>query len=171
MNPALMRGCDWTGQDVSGWWASEKFDGWRAYWSGSEFISRQGTIFDAPAWFTALIPSRPMDGELWAGLGTNHNDVGSAVRSGSWHRLTFRPFDIPEPGVTIEAAHAMLQALQLPAHVRPVEYQRVGSTAEALSIMQRIIGAGGEGVMLRRPKSIYLTERRTIALLKMKGET
>jgi DNA ligase-1 len=35
--------------DPTGWWASEKLDGVRAYWSGKNFISRQGNVYQAPA--------------------------------------------------------------------------------------------------------------------------
>jgi len=53
--------------------------------------------------------------------------------------------------------------------VAPVEYRRAQSTKEALATMRRIIRAGGEGVMLRRPGSTYYTEHRSTALLKLKG--
>jgi DNA ligase 1 len=92
------------------------------------------------------------------------------MKSGDWAKLTFRPFDIPTPGLTVEAAQAILRELPLPAHAYPVEYTEVQSTSEALAIMRRVVKAGGEGVMLRRPRSPYLTERRTVALLKMKPE-
>ena len=34
--------------DPSGWWVSEKFDGYRAIWTGKEFRSRQGHKFNVP---------------------------------------------------------------------------------------------------------------------------
>jgi hypothetical protein len=37
---APMSGNDWQkGQDVSGWFASEKLDGWRAVWTGTELLT------------------------------------------------------------------------------------------------------------------------------------
>ena len=51
--------------DVSQYWVSEKLDGVRAYWDGKQLISRGGNIIQAPAWFTADFPPRPLDGELW----------------------------------------------------------------------------------------------------------
>jgi len=30
----MMNGTDWTGQDVTGWIVQEKFDGFRAFWTG-----------------------------------------------------------------------------------------------------------------------------------------
>ena len=167
MNHPLMHGTDWSRQDVSGWWVSEKFDGWRALWTGSEFLTRQGKALNAPEWFKAGMPKQPLDGELYAGSETNHNDVTSAVRSGDWARLTFRPFDVPSPGVTVEAAMAILASLSLPSHVQPVQFSRVESTEDAIAEMFAVCVTGGEGVMLRRPGSEYCAER-TQDLLKLK---
>ena len=64
-----------------GWWASEKFDGYRAlfrYETSSgvvkpKFYSRQGNEFTPPQWFLDAMPSHELlgdkilDGELWAG--------------------------------------------------------------------------------------------------------
>jgi DNA ligase 1 len=37
------------------------------YWDGTNFYSRNGNAFPAPAWFKLGLPSTPLDGELWAG--------------------------------------------------------------------------------------------------------
>ena len=42
-----------------------KLDGVRAWWDGTGFLSRLGNPYLAPAWFTAALPSFPLDGELW----------------------------------------------------------------------------------------------------------
>jgi DNA ligase 1 len=170
VKPRLMHGCDWTGQDVSGWWVSEKLDGWRAYWTGSEFISRQGNTLNAPDWFTADMPSQPLDGELWAGPGTTHNAVASLVLSGRWRRLTYRPFDIPSLGVKVEAAMAILASLPLPLYCRPVEYHRTQSTEAAIAEMWATVADGGEGLMLRKPGAGYAPDYRTEKLLKLKPD-
>ena len=156
----LMHGSDWAGQDVSGWWVSEKLDGWRALWTGSKFVTRQGNTLAAPDWFTAGMPgiaqtNLTLDGELWAGPGTTHDDVAKAVNSGSWSGLTFRPFDVPEAGLTIEAAQAALAALPFPPHVRPVDWFKAGSTEDVICRMARLVSVGGEGLMARKPGSRY----------------
>src|SRR5689334_6705459 len=51
--------------DLAGWWMSEKLDGVRAYWDGTQFLSRLGNVYVAPEWFVAGLPSTPLDGELW----------------------------------------------------------------------------------------------------------
>src|SRR5262245_61120536 len=64
--PPLLLAESWdTATDLSGWWMSEKLDGVRAYWDGKQFLSRQGNLYHAPAWFTAGLPEVPLDGELW----------------------------------------------------------------------------------------------------------
>src|SRR5262245_13599082 len=51
--PPLLLAHKWEpGTDISGWWLSEKLDGVRAYWDGTQFLSRLGNKFFAPAWFT-----------------------------------------------------------------------------------------------------------------------
>jgi DNA ligase-1 len=68
-------------QPPEGWWASEKFDGYRALFryedDGSgpigKFYSRAGKPFNAPDWFLQSMPppnllkDKILDGELWAG--------------------------------------------------------------------------------------------------------
>jgi DNA ligase 1 len=166
----LMHGIDWTGQDVSGWWVSEKLDGWRCVWTGYQFMTRQGNLLNAPDWFKVGMPTQPLDGELWAGKGTTHDDVASAVRSGDWTRLTFRPFDIPALGGKVEAAMAIIASLSLPPHCYPVEYWKAESTEDAINQMRGIVSAGGEGLMLRKPDSEYRTGMRNYGLLKLKPD-
>ena len=54
---------------LADYWVSEKYDGVRGYWDGSQLWTRGGERINAPAWFTAGWPPVPMDGELWAGRG------------------------------------------------------------------------------------------------------
>jgi DNA ligase-1 len=165
-----MHGCDyWPGDGLSGWLVSEKLDGWRAYWSGSELLTRQGTRYAAPDWFLAGLPAFPLDCELYAGPGTDHNDVSRLVLSRRWPALTLRPFDIPEPDLPFPDALARLDALAtaLPAHVIPVAWRPVQSTQEAIGEMLTITTNGGEGIMARNPASCY-RPGRTAELVKIK---
>lgn len=164
----LMHGSDWNGEDVAGWWLSEKLNGWRCIWTGTEFLSRQGEAFAVPPWWREGMPARPLDGELWAGHGTTHDQVSGLMRSRDWRALTFRPFDIPIPGLRIEAAQEILAGLSLPMHVHPVTYSVVESTAAAFRAMLQIVAAGGEGAMLRKPNSRYWPDCPSIKFLKLK---
>ena len=66
--PPLLLAATWdSATDLAGWWLSEKLDGVRAYWDGTQFISRQGNLYHAPDWFSAGLPKVALDGELWLG--------------------------------------------------------------------------------------------------------
>ena len=79
--------------NVTDYWVSEKLDGVRAYWNGTQLISRQGNVFAAPDWFTADFPKIPLDGELWMGRGT-FETLSGAVRKttpvdSEWRAILF----------------------------------------------------------------------------------
>ena len=58
------------GRPVDNWWASEKWDGYRAVWNGQSFKSRAGKNFDVPDWYKSIMPPNiALDGELWLGRG------------------------------------------------------------------------------------------------------
>ena len=61
-------------------WVSEKFDGVRAYWNGSQLLTRAGHVISAPNWFVQRLPPQPLDGELWGGRKTFERTSG-IVRS------------------------------------------------------------------------------------------
>lgn len=163
----LMHGNEWTGQDVSGWWLSEKFDGWRAIWTGERLESRQEKPYNPPAWFTRGLPDMPLDCELWLGRGKNHTDVAKAVRSGRWHDLRLVVFDIVAPGMSLEWSIDELSRAYTPSHVVLAKHTKCQSTNSAKREMERVKANAGEGVMLRRPWSAYQTYR-TDDLLKLK---
>jgi DNA ligase-1 len=166
--PELMHGCDfWPTGDLSGWWISQKLDGWRCFWDGTGLFTRQGNRYAAPAWFTKDLPATPLDCELVTAGQTSCDRVNSAVRAGQWHRLELRPFDLAVAGMAFEQAQATIAKLALPEHVRPVAWRQVQSTAEAVAAMRAIVAAGGEGAMCRNPAACY-RPGRTGELVKIK---
>ena len=65
MNESQMTlGTDYT-PDVNpvGWLVSEKLNGCRAYWDGSQFWTRGGNVIAAPDWFIDGLPAVHLDGE------------------------------------------------------------------------------------------------------------
>jgi DNA ligase-1 len=56
-------------ENLSDYWLSEKYDGIRGFWDGRQLLSRNGKVFNPPAWFVKDWPSAAFEGELWAGRG------------------------------------------------------------------------------------------------------
>jgi len=163
----IQHGNSWTGENVSGWHCSQKMDGWRAVWNGSELLTRTGNEYAAPEWFTRDLPATLLDCELWLGRGKNCDDVHRAVLANEWHRLKLVAFDIPQVGLSIEGAIRLLQSLKLPSHASAIEYNRAESTDHAVRLMREIVNAKGEGLVVRKPRTVYQPFRNS-NLLKMK---
>jgi len=161
----MMHGIDYHGQRVAGWLACEKLDGWRAFWTGCDLVTRQGNSYSAPAWFTADLPAGvALDCELVTLSGrTSHDLVNGLVRRGAWERLRLVVFDAPE--VAGGFAKRIEQARRLVANV--VEVFTVRGIKDARERMQAIVARGGEGLMLHEPRARYV-DWRTDSLLKLK---
>lgn len=157
---------------LAGWWMSEKLDGVRAYWDGTKFLSRLGNTFLAPAWFTAGLPSHPLDGELWVGRGEFQTCVSIVRRQDAgqqWKQVQYLVFDAPHLDRPFEERLAYLATLWKDGHpyARPHAHERCDSVEQLKAELTRVEGLGGEGLMLRKPGSKYEVGRST-TLLKVK---
>jgi DNA ligase-1 len=173
MNEAQMTlGVDWQGQDVTGWYLSEKLNGCRAYYDGERFWTRGGNVVDCPKWFMRGLPQGvPLDGEIYAGV-DGLQEASNAVRFGGRHftkACRFYVFDAPgEAGnwperMTCGALHAGGAVRFVPITVcRSMEHLR-----GVLAAVQR---RGGEGIMLRNPTTVRYEAGRTRNLLKVKPD-
>lgn len=164
----------WAGQDPTGWWMSEKLDGVRAVWDGSEFWSRNGNRFVAPDWFKALMPDMPMDGELFIGRGKFQDTVSIVRTQGSdkgWNRIVYHAFDL-YPVDTLrtlmkfETRQDVLAGIRSDV-VRHVEQHRCEGADHVNAYVDAVVSEGGEGAMLRQPGSLY-ERKRSGTLLKVK---
>ena len=63
----LMAATEWDEgtMDPTGWTMTEKYDGMRLYWNGSDFYSRQGNKVKVPEFISSQMPKESLDGELW----------------------------------------------------------------------------------------------------------
>lgn len=168
--PGVLLAMSWEDQDPTGWWMSEKLDGVRAWWDGSQFWSRQGTAWFAPAWFTAKLPDVPLDGELFVGRGCFQDTmsiVGQLDGGDAWRALTFMVFDAPEVEGPFEERLAWAESLEISPHARVLEHKPCEGQAHLRQTLERIELMGGEGLMLREPKSAYV-QGRSSSLLKVK---
>lgn len=155
-------------------WVSEKYDGVRGYWTGTQLLTRAGNTIAAPAWFTAGWPATPLDGELWAGRG-QFNQAVSTVRQAhaddaAWRVMRYMVFDLPAHGgpfaERLPALRAVVTALGQP-WVVAVE-QIPGTTEDALQArLSAVVQGGGEGLVLHHGAGPYVA-RRSDTLRKLK---
>jgi DNA ligase-1 len=163
--------------DPAGWLVSEKLDGARAYWDGQQLWFRSGLPVAAPGWFTAALPTVPLDGELWLGRGRFESLV-SAVRKqqpvdAEWRAVRFMPFELPAGSGPFEERARQIKQLvqQHPQAPLGVVEQRTVGTREALQALLRdTVARGGEGLMLHRADAPFVSGR-TPLLLKLKAQS
>ncbi len=165
--PALMlAGVYRPGIELDAYWVSEKLDGVRAYWDGQALISRRGNRYQAPAWFTRDFPSTPLDGELWSGRG-RFESLLSYVRKQSpvdaeWRQVRFMVFDLPQApgpfGNRLRALKRLFADLDSP-YLSLLEQTQVSGHQELMQRLDRVVSAGGEGLMLHRDDAPYRAGR------------
>lgn len=165
--PTAMR----SGIALAGYWVSEKLDGVRGYWDGSQLWTRGGQRITPPAWFTAGWPSTALDGELWAGHGAFATAVSTVRQTGAgdaaWRQMRYRLFDLPGHTGIFDLRLAALQQLALPAWVQPVAQARVANQAALQALLRQTVQAGGEGLVLHRGEAL-LARPNMDDLLKLK---
>ena len=177
-----------------GWKASEKFDGYRTQWifEMDQFLSRAGKAFKgAPEWFRmARPPDRNIDGELWVGR-EKFQEMGVVRRKNpdpkEWLPVKFVVYDLPDEKKPFEERLKILQKVVKDMHIRwniirkklPEPFNKVEcplifakqttiKSEEHLDEMYKnIIQNGGEGIMLKNPKSFY-EDGRSSNMLKVK---
>lgn len=173
--PALMlAGVYRRGMPLEDYWVSEKYDGVRGYWDGHQLWARGGERIAAPAWFTAGLPTTPLDGELWAGRGRFEQTLAT-VRAQmpddkAWREIRFMAFDLPaQPGDFNARLVALQRLLPLPnaPWLVAVPQQRATTHEELQALLHKTVKLGGEGLMLHRGRSFYRGERGS-DLLKLK---
>ncbi|WP_122034481.1 DNA ligase [Aliivibrio sp. EL58] len=160
--------------DIDGYWLSEKLDGIRAYWTGSELLTRTGHKIAAPDWFTDPLPKYAMDGELWAGRG-GFQQVARTVLDGQpdeeqWREITFMAFDLPFSTGMFPKRYYELEVLVKKLdkrHVKLVEQYPISTDEMLFETLEDISIRNGEGLMLRKLDSIY-RPGRSDDLIKLK---
>ena len=131
--------------DPTGWFLSEKIDGFRATWNGCDFISTNGNTFAVPAFFKTGLPDKPLVGELFIGGRGGFEQLQSTVASGlGWECVRFAIFDIP--GETFPQRLTVSMASRY-AYVLP--QTRCEGAEHLAAFYADILATGGEGVMLR----------------------
>jgi|AGTN01.1.fsa_nt_gi ATP-dependent DNA ligase len=173
--PPILLAHPWDSQsDLTGWWISEKLDGVRAYWDGKQFISRQGNVYMAPDWFVEGLPDDiHLDGELWSARKQFQRTVSIVRRqdkNADWKEVTFVVFDAPKMEVMFEERLEAIELLlkeRAPKYARAHEHIQCQGTTHLREELLRVESLGGEGLMVRKPRSKY-EKGRSFTLLKVK---
>ena len=163
--------------DVTQYLVSEKFDGVRAVWDGKTLRFRSGRDVPAPAWWLAKLPATPLDGELWLARG-KFDELSGIVRTSpavdtDWRRVNYLIFELPdEAGAlgTFEQRYSRIREVVAKAQwasLQVVEQTRVADRTELKRRLDRVVKAGGEGLMLHLANAPYVTGRSDV-LLKLK---
>lgn len=167
---AMQHGQDWTGEDLTGWVLTEKFDGCRAFWDGQRLWSRGGLSPQVPAAWLQALPTMALDCELYDGPGGVYR-CGTALRLGRFtpgmHLLVF---DAPAlPGTYAQRMAAVAQALEGLDCASVAPFTLCQGTDHAVAFMREIQARKGEGAMARHPGLQY-HPGRTAHLLKVKHD-
>lgn len=158
--------------NIQDYWVSEKLDGVRAYWNGEQLISRQGNHFSAPQWFTKDFPNSALDGELWIER-EQFERVSGIVRSRNstdWKYVNFMIFDLPSsPQNFTQRLIAMQQLIDKnqSAYLKMIPQYKVTSHHLLQTQLDKVIEAGGEGLMLHHINAYYQV-KRSKDLMKLK---
>ncbi len=172
--PALLANVANAEIDPAPYLVSEKYDGVRAIWDGKTLRSRSGNTINAPAWFTAKLPPRPLDGELWLGRGQFEQLSGyvrkTAPVDAEWRQIKYMVFELPDAPGTFEQRYQQIKQIAAAANwpqLVAIEQFRLPDNVALKRKLNEVVRAGGEGLMLHRADAPYHTGRSD-ALLKLK---
>lgn len=178
-----------------GWLLSEKYDGYRARWIPERqvFLSRNQKVFNAPDWFKCAMPDINLDGELFAGR-DNFQDMGVVRKKipidEEWINIKYVVYDLPEDNNVFEVRVKNLKKVvdenkkawdtfqfsgendpspfnSIESPIVFTEQIRIKSLKHLDEIYKDVLSNGGEGVMIKDPKSYY-EDKRSDYMLKYK---
>lgn len=157
--------------DPTGYWISEKYDGIRAFWSGSILVSRYGRPLSPPQWFLdSLPPNIALDGELWAG----YERFGHLIRvlkssnEEDWRSCKFMAFDSPDDNLPFEERLSQMRnTVSESDFLEFVPYTKCTGTEHLKEELRQVVNRNGEGLMIRKPEASYLAGR-SYNMLKVK---
>jgi len=142
----------------SGWWMSEKLDGFKLRWIDGTLRTRSGQEVKAPEWFTALLPSLDIEGEAYFGKNTFHKTASLRSVSGerTWSNMSFNVFDVIDYRLTwLERQALLAEKVMENAHVKIVRWQEIEDVQHLEREFNRVIADDGEGVVIADPWGLY----------------
>jgi len=161
---------DWMGENIEGWFLSEKLDGCRAYWDGECFWTRSGKRVNAPEWFTSGLPKCHLDGEIYAGIG-KLGIASSAVKHGNFgseDQPTVKFFVFDFPTASGNWAERMESSFLSFKHAEKVKHQKCQGIEHLTQLLHSIKSVGGEGIVARNHRPQKYQTGRVSSFLKIK---
>lgn len=145
---------------------SEKLDGIRAIWTGSQLVTRQNKRIFAPDWFVQSLPNYPVEGELWAGRG-QFEQVLSVVMDKvadphQWRSIEFMIFDLPAHLGPFSERYKAFQQLVVhmnAPHIHAISHAEAITESNVMENLHKVVNGGGEGLMLRDKQALYQVGR------------
>lgn len=160
--------------DISRYLVSEKLDGVRAIWDGNSLRFRSGKEISAPHWFISGLPRQALDGELWLGRGSFDRLSGIVRREipdeTEWREVRYMVFELPgAPGSFRDRAEQIRQLVRRANVPWLCEIEQIFAVDRSSLEKQldKVVRAGGEGLMLHLAEASYETGRSDV-LLKVK---
>eukprot|EP00026_Physarum_polycephalum_P002338 Phypoly_transcript_02344.p1 GENE.Phypoly_transcript_02344~~Phypoly_transcript_02344.p1 ORF type:complete len:892 (+),score=111.01 Phypoly_transcript_02344:67-2742(+) len=160
------------------WWLGEKYDGIRFCWNSYRKLpfSRNGMLLELPKSFTRLFGKTFLDSEAWFGRGnflSCQKLVSADLETIEWSLLRIVTFDIPEVSmrkVPFEGRYkALLSSIDsMHPFLIIVSRMRCTSKLQLKTLAESVLNEGGEGLILRKAKSLYIPGRSDL-LLKFKA--
>ena len=160
--------------DPAGYLVSEKLDGVRALWDGKALRFRSGRLIAVPAWFSAKLPTTPLDGELWIARG-QFDALSGTVRKikpvdAEWQKVNYMVFELPAGSGDFKDRALALDSIVNTAawpQLQAIEQTAIANRATLQAKLDDVVQGGGEGLMLHLANAPVATGRSD-ALLKLK---
>ena len=159
--------------NIAEYFVSEKLDGVRARWTGTQLLTRNGNKIHAPEWFTKNWPDVALDGELWtqrSGFEAIASIVLSHTPDERWRTVKMMLFDMPVSHVPFATRLSTMEALVKQANSNSLTMipQFTLSNQRLLEAkIDEVTAKGGEGLMLHH-KAAFYQDGRSNQLLKAK---
>ena len=137
-------------------------------------LTRGGNKIEPPQWWSSHLPATALDGELWIKRGAFSELNGllkkSTLDDDHWRRIQFLVFDLPSSVNTFENRYLELASLlesKQSSNLVLIKQYSVSGDEQLMRKLGDVIADGGEGLMLQRRSSIYLSGRSS-GLYKLK---
>lgn len=151
----------WTNQDPTGWWLSEKLDGYNAIWLSADdnfgkpcLKTKRGQDLLAPDWFIKDFPNISLVGEIWAGRGRYEIATKTISTSDHWDKVIFVVWDCPTVNALFEERQKLLEKIINPKIA--IVQQTLCTGDEHLQLeLNNVLKINGEGLVLTEAKSKY----------------